>query len=351
VVCGSTEVFKFTPAGRFAAGSPFSGGGLNGAGYGIAVDTRGHIWVSNFGFASAACTNQPSHTTVSEFTAAGKALSPDATADSPGGYSDGGISWPQGIVSDQRGNIWIANCANNSVTRYADGNPQQSSNYTLPGVQKPFDIAFNHQGQAFITGNGNDTVAMLNADGTQARPLITGGGLSRPLGIAADSRGNMWVSNSGLSGPSCPGDVSAKANLKPSLTMIDSTGTAVRGPFTGGGLTLPFGIEADGHDNLWVANFAGRRVSEFCGIAVRNCPAGTRTGQPISPSTGYDFDGVTRVTALQIDPSGNVWICDNWQNVPIVKRNPGDHLMVVYIGAAGPVRTPLIGPTKPLSGS
>ena len=61
------------------------------------------------------------NTTVSEFSASGAALSPDRTSDSAGGYSEGGISWPQGIVSDLAGNIWIANCANNRVTRYAGG--------------------------------------------------------------------------------------------------------------------------------------------------------------------------------------------------------------------------------------
>jgi hypothetical protein len=348
VVCGSREVFKFTPGGRFVPGSPYTGGGLNGAGYGITVDTRGNIWVSNFGFASPACTDQPPHRSVSEFTPAGQPLSPDQTATSSGGFTEGGIFWPQGIVSDRRGTIWTANCGNNTVTLYAHGNPKAFTSIGSLGIQKPFDIAFNRRGQAFITGNGNDAVAMLNPDGTPARPPITGGGLSRPLGIAADIQGNMWVSDSALSGPSCPGNVSAKPTLKPSITLISSNGDAIAGPFTGGGLDLPFGNAVDGHDNVWVANFAGQRVSEFCGTEPANCPLGTRTGQPISPPAGYGFDGLVRNTALQIDPSGNVWICNNWKNFPLPRKNPGGHQMVVYIGIAGPVQTPLIGPTRPL---
>jgi hypothetical protein len=349
VVCGSRLLFKFTPAGRFVPGSPYTGGGLNGAGYGITVDTRGNIWVSNFGFASAACTDQPSHVSVSEFTPAGQPLSPDQTATSPGGFTQGGIFWPQGIVSDRQGNIWTANCGNNTVTVYAHGNPKASTSIGGLGLEKPFDIAFNLRGQAFITGNGNNAVAMLNPDGTPARPPITGGGLSRPLGIAADSHGNMWVSSSALTGPSCPGMVSAKPTFKAALTLINSNGTAIAGPFTGGGLALSFGIAVDGHDNVWVANFAGQRVSEFCGTEPANCPPGTSTGQPISPPTGYGFDGLIRNTALQIDPSGNVWICNNWMNLPLPRKNPGGHQMVVYIGVAGPIQTPLIGPPVPLA--
>jgi sugar lactone lactonase YvrE len=347
VVCGSRLLFKFTPAGRFVPGSPYSGGGLNGAGYGITVDTRGNIWVSNFGFASQACADQPPHLSVSEFTPGGQPQSPDQTAASPGGFTAGGIYWPQGIVSDRQGNIWIANCGNNTVTRYAHGNPKAFSSIGL-GIQKPFDIAFNRRGQAFVTGNGDNAVAMLNPDGTSARPPITGGGMSRPLGIAADSYGNMWISNSAVAGPSCPGAPPAKPTFKPSLTLINSDGTAVMGPFTGGGLTIPFGIAVDGHDNVWVANFAGQRVSEFCGSEPVKCPLGTRTGQPISPSAGYGFDGLARVTALQIDPSGNVWICNNWKNFPLPRKNPGGHQLVVYVGVAGPLQTPLIGPPVPL---
>ena len=253
-------------------------------------------------------------------------------------------------MSDRRGNIWTANCGNNTLTRYEAGDPETVSSVAPPGLTNPFDLAFNGRGQAFVTGNGNNAVAMLNPNGTPtARSPITGGGLSRPLGIAADSHGNMWVSNSALTGPSCPGKTSAKPTFKPSLTLISSSGTAIAGPFTGGGLALSFGIAVDGHDNVWVANFAGQRVSEFCGTQPANCPPGTRTGQPISPSTGYGFDGLVRNTALQIDPSGNVWICNNWQNFPLPRKNPGGHQMVVYIGVAGPLRTPLIGPPVPLS--
>jgi hypothetical protein len=157
----------------------------------------------------------------------------------------------------------------------------------------------------------------------------------------------MWIANSALTGPHCPGK-SAKPTFKPSVTMISSNGARVKG-FVGGGLTLPFGIAVDGNDNVWVSNFAGQRVSEFCGIKPANCPPGIRTGQPISPATGYGFDGLVRNTSLEIDPSGNVWLCNNWQNHPLPHRNPGEHQMVVYIGVAGPLRTPLIGPPEPAS--
>ncbi len=346
-VCGGRMLFKLTPAGRYAPGSPYTGGGVNGAGYGVTLDPRGNIWVGNFGFSSQACAEPPPHNSVSEFRPSGRALSPDAAAGSSGGFTAGNVSWPQGTVSDRRGNIWLANCGNNTVTRYAGGNPRAATDLSDLGIEKPFDIAFNRRGQAFVTGNGNDAVAMLNPNGTPARPPITKGGFDEPLGIAADSQGNMWVANSAAVDVPCPkGGISFRG--KGSVTLISKDGAPRPKPFTGGGLTAPWGIAVDGHNNVWVSNFSHQRVSELCGTEPSRCPPGTHTGQPISPASGYGFDGLTRNTSLEIDPSGNVWITNNWKLNARPLKNPGGYQMVAYIGVAAPLRTPLIGPPRSL---
>jgi hypothetical protein len=219
-VCGGKFVLEFTPTGQYVPGSPFTGGGADGAGFGITLDPRGNVWLGNFGFAAKKCQPQPSHTSVFEFTAGGRPLSPSAHGRFTGGFRRGDIRWPQGTVSDRQGRIWIANCNNNTVTRYAGGNPNEHARIPLQ-IAKPFDIAFNG-------------------------------------------------------------------------------------------------------------------------------PPGTRTGQPISPSSGYGFDGLVRNTGVQVDPSGNVWVANNWKSLPLPDRNPGGYQMVVFIGLAGPLRTPLIGPPRPL---
>ncbi len=184
-----------------------------------------------------------------------------------------------------------------------------------------------------MAGVASDTVAELRPDGSPAPGSpFSGGGLSHPLGVAVDSRDNAWVANSGLIDIPCP-QVNA-GSLGGSVTLI-ANGQPTN--FTGGGLTIPWGIAVDGNDTVWVANFAGKRLSQFCGADPSKCPAGFTTGQAISPAvTGYGFDGLTRNTGVAVDPSGNVWLCNNWKEVPI-QANPGGYEMVAYVGVAAPV--------------
>ncbi|MEY9874985.1 DNA-binding beta-propeller fold protein YncE [Streptacidiphilus sp. MAP12-33] len=352
-VCGGRAVLALSPTGADLPGAPYRGGGLYGAGFGIAVDRNGQAWVSNFGFQGKGCPVDPSRhdRSVSEFAADGRALSPGT------GWRFGGISQPQGTVADRSGNVWIANCGNRSVTRIPDGRPEAARNLPLAaaGLVKPFDIAVDPRGRAWVTGNGSDNVVELAPDG---RPLrtVTPPGLHRPLGIASDSLGDLWVADDQILPVPCEGSTTADLagalstvpgpGHRPGVVLIRPDGTAAPAPFTNGGLVLPWGVAVDGDDHVWVANFAGRRLAELCGARVSTCPPGYRTGQPISPAaTGYPSDGLVRNTGVQIDPSGNVWLANNWRQVPL-QTNPGGHELVVFVGLAAPVLTPQAGPPQ-----
>ena len=156
----------------------------------------------------------------------------------------------------------------------------------------------------------------------------------------------MWIGNSTILNVPCPkGGVHFHAHG--SVTFISSDGKTVD-TSPAAACTAPWGVAVDGNDNVWVANFSHKRVSELCGTKPSNCPPGIHTRQPISPTNGYGFAGLTRNTSVQIDPSGNVWITNNWKIKARPLRNPGGYEMVVYVGAAKPLRTPLIGPPRPL---
>lgn len=340
-VCGGRELYVLDPAGRPLPKSPFTGGGLDGAGYGITFDPDGKLWAASFGFAGSTCERPPRDRSVSKFDPDGTPLSP------PTGFRQGNIKKPQGMASDLDGNIWIANCGNNSATLYPGGDPSQARNFADIRLKKPFGLVTDADGNVWIAGNQSNQVIRLSPDGSVTYRSPLGSGVRKPIGLALDSLGNVWIANSGVINIPChEGDnylrIPTVSNA--SVMMITPAGEVSK-RFTGGGAIRPWGIAVDGNDTVWVANFGHKRVSQLCGARPENCPAGLKTGDAISPPGGYAFNGLQRNTSVQIDASGNVWITNNWLNVPI-QTNPGGKHMVVLVGMAAPLKTPLIGPPR-----
>jgi len=371
LACAGTRVVKYYPWGENFPGSPYFGGGLSGAGFGISITPDGLIWIGNFGFAGTGCALPPANS-VSVF-------NPDGTPlpDSP--FTAGPISWPQATMPDRSGNVWIANCAADSVTVYPKGRPGQAFEVPIPppagssGKMKPFGLAIDHQGNSWTTGSLNGTLAVIGPQGhlIEVIPPQDAGGrtqLRRPMGNASDSRGNIWVANSDFMDVPCPPDApDLGPATAPSVALfLRNPGRAPHpdSPFTGGGITLPWGVAIDGNDTVWIANFGfpfdlanpetteawtvPNRVSHFCGVDTSRCPPTKQgIGKAISPDgTGYSSNALDRNTGIAIDPSGNVWVVNNWKQIPLV-TNPGGNSIAVMVGAAAPVKTPLIGTPRP----
>jgi hypothetical protein len=71
-------------------------------------------------------------------------------------------------------------------------------------------------------------------------------------------------------------------------------------------------------------------------------------------SGGYVGGGLQMQVDIDIDPAGNVWVSNNWQNIESVLDRNAESLstrgagqgVVVFYGLAKPVRAPLIGPVQ-----
>ena len=73
-----------------------------------------------------------------------------------------------------------------------------------------------------------------------------------------------------------------------------------------------------------------------------------------SPPGGYVGGGLQMQTGLAIDPAGNVWVMNNWQDIDSCFGTPpeslstrcGGQAVTIFYGMAKPVRAPQIGPAR-----
>lgn len=373
--------------GKFAPdGTPLSpmitgyrGGGIDSPGWGIAFSADDKVWVTNLIGRTISVLDRKT----------GKPLSPET------GYDfDGRLGQMQGVLVAPNGDVWTVDNENSQVVHLPGGDVSKGRilGRTVDGkpvdgtlrVKGPFGIAIDQQDRIWITNSGSNTVTRFPAsDPGRAEEIEVG---FSPHAVAIDSRGNAWVGNL-LGHPgtmekialikqkleskaeALEGSMSADAmaanmwvnlwnilseNPGGDVSMIRPDGT-VHGPFNAGGaITGPWGIAIDGNDHVWVASSTSHSVTQLCGVRTETCPPGLKTGDPITPSEGY-IGGLQIVAPIALDPAGNAWVGNGWNDTKAgFSKVPPEaqstqfpaHTIVVFVGVAKPVRTPLIGPAK-----
>lgn len=329
--------------------SPITGGGLLGAGFGVAVDPQGSAWIGNFGWGNCPECDPTAdgNGSISQFAPSGAPISGDL------GYQGGPVR-AQGLAFDRQGNLWISSFGNDSVYVFLHGDPEQSIGFQQEVGSGPFDVAVAADGSTWVSNglglppSSVAKYALVNGALEQRFRRFVGQGLR---GISLDSQGNAWVASQG--------DSFVYA-LRPDGTEI--------GHFNGGGMDGPWDTAVDGEDNVWVtnfgplepgSNFTSGRLTKLAGVRP---PPGKHLGDPISPPTGYtvhsagsevllrngdplygpgappSFAPMMRQTGLVIDRAGNIWSINNWKpdfDIDIA-LNPGGDGIVIFIGLAPP---------------
>ncbi|MFO1422545.1 MAG: hypothetical protein U1F70_02675 [Candidatus Competibacteraceae bacterium] len=328
-------VTKLAPNGKpLSPPFGFQGAGINGAGFGIAIDQRAHIWVGNFAGNS-----------VSELDANAR------PANDVGYTANGGTNKVQGTVVDQRGNVWAANLGGNSVSFFPVGRPRDgvtfnSATYPKCGFNQPFGIAIDHNGHPWIANMGSSTIVKMVLDNPELCPEGTVDVGSAPQMIAIDSIGNLWITHF----------------AKGYVTLYRPATSGKADYDAGGSLVGGWGIAVDGKDNVWIADFWGTRVVQLCGVP-EDCPSQQhRVGDRISSSTGYGgAGGLQHMTSIAIDQAGNVLVTNNNNSQPLCDTaipldaptsvnqekqtmGCGGNGVLTFYGLAAPVGAPLIGP-------
>ncbi len=362
---------KFAPNGRPLSPmtTGFAGGGMQGGSFGVAVDAKDNAWFPTYGGRS-----------IAVFDKNGKPLTP------PEGITfDGKLGLMQGVIVTPSGDVWVLGLSKNQLVYFPNGDPTEGKllcegdkDEPCKSLKGPFHLAIDQQNRIWVSNAFGDSVTRFPAsDPTKAETFKAGYSGS---GLSVDSQGNVWVSNRLGSSPrglmkfievglvaKTGGNADEALTYKMfeqtggwdggSVTLLRPDGSEFPGsPFYGASLPGPWATVIDGDDNVWVSNFAGTsaQLAHLCGVRTENCPPGFKTGEPISPPFGYVGGGLQMETDLAIDPAGNVWVMNNWQDIDacfhrlpeaLSTRCGGDGVTVFY-GMAKPVRAPQIGPAR-----
>ena len=366
---------EFAPNGRPLSPNTtgFTGGGMQGGTFGEAVDTHDNVWLSNYGGRS-----------IAVFDKTGKPLTP------PEGITfNGRLGLMQGIIVTPGGDVWILGIEKSQLLFFPQGDISKGrivcegkSAEPCSSFLAPFHLGIDQQDRIWVANSAIDHVTRFPAnDPSKAENFKTGFNNS---GLAIDSQGNVWLTarfGSGLLGMAHLVDMDLRLKLQGvvgasdyltktlseqkggraggSVTVLRPDGTQFPGsPFTGGGMPGPWAAVVDGNDNVWISNFAtpSSPIVELCGVRTENCPPGMKTGDQISPPGDYVGGGLQMQTDIAVDPAGDVWAINNWQDIDSCVGTPNEALstrcggqgVVVFYGMAKPVRAPQIGPARPI---
>jgi DNA-binding beta-propeller fold protein YncE len=349
-------VGKFAPNGT--ALSPaitgFTGMGIDGVGWGTAV-TKDRVWISSFN----------GKILVMDFN--GKPIASES--DFPFHEKFLGL---MGIGVANNGDVWIADGSNNQLLYFPNGSIKDGRVIKVAGLKSPFDIVIDDENRVWVANSSSDTVVRFPAnDPSKVESFRCGIGVRA---LALDSKGNVWVANNmdlKTPQPKLPEGISIMEQFKlitdhmfkyimtppghitGQVNMIrpDGTQPAPEG-FTGPAESIPWGINVDGNDDVWVGNMWGRSVALLAGDNTQGHPAGTKAGDTLHI---FQSGSIQMITDVSIDLAGNVWCANNWNSLeaaasPDPKRptstwGGGSGFTVIY-GVASPVQPPRIGKVR-----
>jgi len=296
--------------------------------YGVAVDSSGNIYISEYGDGR-----------IRKVTQSNGKISTIAGNGSYGFSGDGGTATsasfadPWGLCVDGGGNIYVADLwnyrirkitsggeistvAGNGIVSYSgDGGPATQAQLNTPEA-----VAVDSSGNIYIADTQNQRIRAVTPQGVIHTIAGTGTAgssgdngpaanaqLNSPSGLAVDAKGNLYVADTG-------NDRVRVIAPNGIITPFAGSGTAGfsgdGGAATGATLYQPRGLAVDASGSVYIADFANSRVRKV----TPDGNIATIAGNGVS---GYSGDGgpatqaaLNGPSAVAVDPSGNVYIAD-----------------------------------------
>jgi sugar lactone lactonase YvrE/phosphodiesterase/alkaline phosphatase D-like protein len=269
------------------------------------------------------------------------------------GAGAGQVSGPAGVALDSKGNVWVADSANNRVDEFSStgtftkafgwgvsngkSEAQTCTSSCKAGVagsgngefKKPWGVAIAPTGEILVSDVENNRVQEFSAEGKYVRQFGTkgtgNGQFSEPAGLAALSSGNVWVADAGNN------RVQEFSSEGKYITQV-------------GSLSHPQGIAVDSSSNVWVVDSHNSRVEELSssgtflaafgwGVSngkseLQSCTSSCKAG--IAGSGNGQFK---EATGIAVDSQGELWVVDG-ANSRVEEFSPTGEFIIAF-GAAG----------------
>jgi streptogramin lyase len=258
--------------------------------FGMAVDSKGDLWVAD-----------EANNRIEEFGPEGKYIS---TFGKPGSEA-GQLKEPKGIVVEQStGDIWVAEAGNSRVQKFNS----EGKSLLIVGkagsetgdLKEPTAVALDSKGDIWVADTGNNRIEEFGPEGKYITSFSkTGsepGQLKEPKGIAIVSKEGkeyIWVADTGNN---------RIQEFSPEGKLLDHFGESGAGA---GQFNAPLGIAFDASGHLWVTDKGNSRIQEL-----------STTGTFITQFgwQGSEAGQLTEPRDVAIDAKGDVWTTDYANN-------------------------------------
>ena len=226
-------------------------------------------------------------------------------AHADGNGSGAQFAFPEGLVLDKDGNLWVSQRGSTCAIRKIDPNFNVTTVVSLTSAQLPWHGSFAPDGTYWFAGKPAAKIFKIGKDNTLGEVALTGATLNNPMDVRFDKSGNAWICNRGTNEVlKVAGTVVTNKYEVPVNACItfDAKGRAIVGSETAGYLYM---IEGDK-----VTQIAG------CGVLSTSGNADGTKGDPSTATIGC-------TCGIFAAKDGSVYFCDR-TNLSVRKITPDE---------------------------
>jgi hypothetical protein len=326
---GDFATVKYDSAGNELWARTYNGPGNSGDyARAMAVDPLGNVYVTGYSGGTSTgedyCTIKYNPVSPLIHTVAGNGT--QAYAGDNGPATSASLNNPRDVAFDQSGNLYIADGGNQRVRKVdasgtittvagngTAGYSGDGGSATSATLRYPESVVVDTTGNLYIADSNNNVIRKVDTGGIITTVPATVGVLNFPSGLALDASGNLYIADSGNN------RVRKVDTSGTTITTVAGTGTAGfsgdGGPATGASLNNPYGVGFDSSGNLYIADRNNQRIRKVSvGSGIISTVAGNGT-------QGFSGDGGPALSAsfywprkVVVNSAGSLFIADEFNN-------------------------------------